>query len=241
MVRFIYSQIKEFGALVFAATMNVRQLVSIIVSYIKFGHAITPLQVCLTMHGRSSYDDQRPPTQSLRPLLILRTLIVHGEWKSDTSGARGDRSAYLADAKVCERQSELKSSTASSYLGFDDVAHVQVYESLRRELSILHKDLNPEQRIAEGVPSRAMGLGWQTFRRRVQFELYRLERSGALKTFLMSRTYTSILSAGLTSKEKGKPGQRHAVMDVEKASPTEKRELLDPTLSKVRAYQVHDP
>mmetsp|Transcript_53269 Transcript_53269/g.98484 ORF Transcript_53269/g.98484 Transcript_53269/m.98484 type:complete len:407 (-) Transcript_53269:158-1378(-) len=42
---FIYSQIKEFGALVFAATMNVRQLVSIIVSYMKFGHVITPLQV----------------------------------------------------------------------------------------------------------------------------------------------------------------------------------------------------
>ena len=33
-VRFcIYSQIKEFGALVFAATMNVRQVVSILVSY----------------------------------------------------------------------------------------------------------------------------------------------------------------------------------------------------------------
>jgi len=42
---FIYSQIQEFGALVFAATMNVRQLVSIIASYVKFGHSITPLQV----------------------------------------------------------------------------------------------------------------------------------------------------------------------------------------------------
>ena len=31
---FIYSQIKEFGALVFAATMNVRQVVSILVSYV---------------------------------------------------------------------------------------------------------------------------------------------------------------------------------------------------------------
>ena len=33
---FIYSQIKEFGALVFAATMNVRQVVSILVSYAAF-------------------------------------------------------------------------------------------------------------------------------------------------------------------------------------------------------------
>jgi len=42
---FIYSQVKEFGALVFAATMNVRQVVSILVSYAKYGHAITPLQI----------------------------------------------------------------------------------------------------------------------------------------------------------------------------------------------------
>jgi len=42
---FIFSQVKEFGALVFAATMNVRQVVSIIISYIKFGHSITFLQV----------------------------------------------------------------------------------------------------------------------------------------------------------------------------------------------------
>jgi len=42
---FIYSQVKEFGALVFAATMNVRQIVSIVASYINYGHHITVLQV----------------------------------------------------------------------------------------------------------------------------------------------------------------------------------------------------
>merc|ERR1719246_400885 len=42
---FIYSQVKEFGALVFAATMNVRQVVSILISYAKYGHSITSLQV----------------------------------------------------------------------------------------------------------------------------------------------------------------------------------------------------
>mmetsp|Transcript_73193 Transcript_73193/g.190644 ORF Transcript_73193/g.190644 Transcript_73193/m.190644 type:complete len:356 (-) Transcript_73193:46-1113(-) len=42
---FIYSQVKEFGALVFAATMNVRQVVSILVSYMKYHHPITVLQV----------------------------------------------------------------------------------------------------------------------------------------------------------------------------------------------------
>jgi len=42
---FIYSLVKEFGALAFAATMNVRQVVSICASYITFGRHITPLQV----------------------------------------------------------------------------------------------------------------------------------------------------------------------------------------------------
>merc|ERR1712113_1196286 len=42
---FIYSQVKEFGALVFAATMNVRQVTSILFSYAAYGHSITALQV----------------------------------------------------------------------------------------------------------------------------------------------------------------------------------------------------
>merc|ERR1719265_26306 len=41
----IYSMIKELGALVLAATLNVRQIVSIIVSYIIFHHYITVWQV----------------------------------------------------------------------------------------------------------------------------------------------------------------------------------------------------
>merc|ERR1719229_628749 len=42
---FIYSQVKEFGALVLAATMNLRQVISISVSYVLYGHTITLLQV----------------------------------------------------------------------------------------------------------------------------------------------------------------------------------------------------
>jgi len=42
---FIYSTVKEFGALVFAATMNVRQIVSIFTSYITYGNHISGLQV----------------------------------------------------------------------------------------------------------------------------------------------------------------------------------------------------
>merc|ERR1719469_1007254 len=42
---FILSQVKEFGALVFAATMNVRQVVSILVSYATYGHTINAAQI----------------------------------------------------------------------------------------------------------------------------------------------------------------------------------------------------
>merc|ERR550514_636710 len=42
---FIYSMVKEFGALTFAATMNVRQVASIIVSYIVYSKPITLLQM----------------------------------------------------------------------------------------------------------------------------------------------------------------------------------------------------
>jgi len=42
---FIYSQVKEFGALVFAATMNVRQVASILVSYVTYNHSVTFMQV----------------------------------------------------------------------------------------------------------------------------------------------------------------------------------------------------
>merc|ERR1712228_125865 len=42
---FIYSQVKEFGALVLAATMNMRQVISIMVSYLLYGHSITLLQL----------------------------------------------------------------------------------------------------------------------------------------------------------------------------------------------------
>lgn len=41
---FIYSQVKEFGALVLAATMNVRQLLSIMVSSVTYDHQMTMLQ-----------------------------------------------------------------------------------------------------------------------------------------------------------------------------------------------------
>lgn len=38
---FIFSMVQEFGALVFAAVMNVRQVVSVLLSYISYGHGIT--------------------------------------------------------------------------------------------------------------------------------------------------------------------------------------------------------
>lgn len=42
---FIYTQVMEHGALAFAATMNVRQVVSVVFSYIAYHHAITVMQI----------------------------------------------------------------------------------------------------------------------------------------------------------------------------------------------------
>jgi adenosine 3'-phospho 5'-phosphosulfate transporter B2 len=73
---FIYSQVKEFGALVFAATMNLRQVVSILVSYATYHHTITGLQVIglLLVFGGlfyKSYDglSTQPAKKEMDPLL----------------------------------------------------------------------------------------------------------------------------------------------------------------------------
>merc|ERR1719473_2056331 len=42
---FIYSMVKDFGALVFAATMNVRQVASILLSYYSYSHPISTWQI----------------------------------------------------------------------------------------------------------------------------------------------------------------------------------------------------
>lgn len=41
---FIYTQVQQFGAVVFAGTMTLRQVVSVSLSYITYGHSSTPLQ-----------------------------------------------------------------------------------------------------------------------------------------------------------------------------------------------------
>merc|ERR1719393_886138 len=71
---FIYSQVKEFGALVFAATMNVRQVVSILISYAKYGHSITMLQIvglCVIFGALfyKSFSGLLAPSSEKKPLL----------------------------------------------------------------------------------------------------------------------------------------------------------------------------
>merc|ERR1719393_1156642 len=71
---FIYSQVKEFGALVFAATMNVRQVVSILISYAKYGHSITMLQIvglCVIFGALfyKSFSGLMAPPSEKKPLL----------------------------------------------------------------------------------------------------------------------------------------------------------------------------
>lgn len=73
----IYSQVKDFGTLVFTATMNLRQAVSIFISYVVFGHPIVHLQIvglCLVFCGllHKSYLDlvTRPAAKRERQRLL---------------------------------------------------------------------------------------------------------------------------------------------------------------------------
>jgi len=73
---FIYSQVKEFGALVFAVTMNLRQVASILLSYHTYKHPISGLQIlglCLVFAGlffKSSLGIlERPRRAEGKPLL----------------------------------------------------------------------------------------------------------------------------------------------------------------------------
>eukprot|EP00416_Gambierdiscus_australes_P033094 CAMPEP_0171093614 /NCGR_PEP_ID=MMETSP0766_2-20121228/39184_1 /TAXON_ID=439317 /ORGANISM="Gambierdiscus australes, Strain CAWD 149" /LENGTH=318 /DNA_ID=CAMNT_0011552091 /DNA_START=154 /DNA_END=1110 /DNA_ORIENTATION=+ len=81
---FIYSQVQEYGALAFAATMNLRQIVSIIASYIAYGHSITVAQIIglcgvgttllLRSFGGLIKDLIKDPTKEGSPLLRHGTL-----------------------------------------------------------------------------------------------------------------------------------------------------------------------
>jgi adenosine 3'-phospho 5'-phosphosulfate transporter B2 len=80
---FIYSQVKEFGALVFAATMNVRQIVSILISYAKYGHSITTMQILgllLVFLGLlyKSFAGFIPSNQEKQPLLPDKSELTGG-------------------------------------------------------------------------------------------------------------------------------------------------------------------
>eukprot|EP00438_Fugacium_kawagutii_P014752 Skav202476 [mRNA] locus=scaffold149:659381:660385:+ [translate_table: standard] len=75
---FILSQVEDFGAVVFAATMNVRQLFSIMASYIEYGHYITGLQVlslCLVFGALffKSYDGLTNTSQTERESLVAKS------------------------------------------------------------------------------------------------------------------------------------------------------------------------
>eukprot|EP00403_Amphidinium_massartii_P032833 CAMPEP_0178436334 /NCGR_PEP_ID=MMETSP0689_2-20121128/34386_1 /TAXON_ID=160604 /ORGANISM="Amphidinium massartii, Strain CS-259" /LENGTH=365 /DNA_ID=CAMNT_0020058427 /DNA_START=89 /DNA_END=1184 /DNA_ORIENTATION=+ len=99
---FLYGQIEFFGALAFAATSNVRQVVSILVSYLHFHHYITALQVlglvvvfaailCKNIAGfwAPPADDKR----ETEPLMKPPEVVV--EERQDC--LRGRPSAYLEE------------------------------------------------------------------------------------------------------------------------------------------------
>lgn len=82
---FIYSQVKEFGALIFAATMNLRQVISILVSYILYTKPISMLQfVALCM--------------------VFGTLFFKSylSWISGDSGKHGGKPAKVTTSEMAK-------------------------------------------------------------------------------------------------------------------------------------------
>jgi len=81
---FIYSMVKDFGALCFAATMNVRQVVSIIVSYVMYSKPISMLQICglVLVFSALFYKS-------------LRSILDSGEKKKDS----GENTQLLAEGR----------------------------------------------------------------------------------------------------------------------------------------------
>lgn len=91
---FIYSQVKEFGALVLAATMNLRQVISIMVSYLLYGHSITLMQVlglvmvfgALFYKTYLGYKDGKPKATS-KPAKVEAVEAQDEEEKDHLTGA----------------------------------------------------------------------------------------------------------------------------------------------------------
>jgi len=85
---FIYSLVKEFGALILATTLAVRQVVSTLISYLYYRHVITPLQVVAlvlvfgALLGRSLLK-----LSSLSERLLERRQLVMGK-KGDKEDTR---------------------------------------------------------------------------------------------------------------------------------------------------------
>jgi len=99
---FILAQVEHFGALAFAATMNVRQVVSIINSYIMYGHYITWMQILglAIIFIALFYKSLRPllhkPEGERKPLL---------ESPEDSHSPAGSTHILAASASRARRQS----------------------------------------------------------------------------------------------------------------------------------------
>merc|ERR1719479_584803 len=79
---FIYSLVQDFGALVFAATMNVRQVASILASYIYFHHTISIGQVISLIIG-AAFLFSKSCSNLLCDLREMKPLVRHQQDMDD--------------------------------------------------------------------------------------------------------------------------------------------------------------
>eukprot|EP00408_Alexandrium_pacificum_P022908 CAMPEP_0171189350 /NCGR_PEP_ID=MMETSP0790-20130122/18301_1 /TAXON_ID=2925 /ORGANISM="Alexandrium catenella, Strain OF101" /LENGTH=320 /DNA_ID=CAMNT_0011654459 /DNA_START=232 /DNA_END=1194 /DNA_ORIENTATION=- len=98
---FIYSLVQEYGALVFAATMNVRQIASIVASYLAFQHPVTASQViglviigtALTSRSAIGFFDSKPDEG--------KPMLKNSDVRRNRLGALGNSVFKKARAGCC--------------------------------------------------------------------------------------------------------------------------------------------
>mmetsp|Transcript_15920 Transcript_15920/g.50009 ORF Transcript_15920/g.50009 Transcript_15920/m.50009 type:complete len:148 (+) Transcript_15920:3-446(+) len=80
---FIFSMVKEFGALVFAATLNVRQVVSVLISSNSLNHFITGYQ--------------------LVGLILVFTVLFYRSWKGlqESASAKEEKTPLMPELPRC--------------------------------------------------------------------------------------------------------------------------------------------
>jgi len=165
---FIFSMVKEFGALVFAATMNVRQVFSVLLSYVSYGHRITVPQTAglIQIFGALFYKTYRSiadQRDEAKPLLKSQEAAAGGNSRQaagapDSGGLQGLLALLLLGSLL--RLTEAGLQVLRQLLlrpGHVLEAVVRVPRKVIVPVGVLAEDRLVLQQLARGIPATVAG------------------------------------------------------------------------------------